>query len=155
MKKLRKPGIFNPKRKLRDRFPEAGREELADRVSYGGNPEHKRNPGDFGLAPPSIPRPDKTLCDGCGIFRKAEALELLKAGVCRGLVSAAEVKGYPKSICSVTDSGIALKVQLEDSEPTDDFIEETADHFEASPLCVHTALVNHGKLPLESLERFS
>ena len=29
--------------------------DLSERVSYGGNPEHKKNPGDFGLTPPASP----------------------------------------------------------------------------------------------------
>jgi hypothetical protein len=44
--------------------------DLASKVRYGGNPEHKRNPGDFGLQPPSCPRPDKSLCDGIGVVRE-------------------------------------------------------------------------------------
>lgn len=41
---------------------------LARRAGYGGNPAHKRNPGDFGLPPPSDPRPFKTLCDEIGVM---------------------------------------------------------------------------------------
>jgi len=29
---------------------------LSEKATYGGNPEHKRNPGDFGLSPPALPR---------------------------------------------------------------------------------------------------
>ena len=29
-------------------------EELANRAAYGGNPQHKLNPGDFGLSPPGF-----------------------------------------------------------------------------------------------------
>lgn len=54
-------------------------------LRYSGNPEHKRNPGDFGLTPPSGPRPGKTLCDQVEIYSRAEALALLKAGVRRGI----------------------------------------------------------------------
>ena len=47
---------FNPKRRLLQ--PSAEDVErlcvLAEKVVYGGNPEHKRNPGDFGLTPPSL-----------------------------------------------------------------------------------------------------
>lgn len=49
--------------------------------------DHKRSPGDFGLRPPSNPRPDATLCDDAQIFKKAEAQEILEAGIDRGLVS--------------------------------------------------------------------
>lgn len=58
---------FNPKRQLvpmealHSRLPLLS-ERILD-VRYSGNPEHKRNPGDYGLDPPSAPRPGKTLCD--------------------------------------------------------------------------------------------
>jgi len=81
-------------------------------VSYGGNPEHKRNPGDFGLTPPSAPRRDKTLCDEAGIFTRAEALRLLKAGIERGLVSAHD-SGPPQNVWAVTADGIPVEAQLE------------------------------------------
>jgi hypothetical protein len=54
----------------------AGGKRAAKRVRYGGNPEHKANPGDFELEPPSSPRPDKTLCDRTGIFERSKALAL-------------------------------------------------------------------------------
>ena len=54
---------FNPKRRL---YPEEGlrpRQQILslaiDGVRYSGNPEHKRNPGDFGLNPPSSPKGGK------------------------------------------------------------------------------------------------
>jgi hypothetical protein len=30
-------------------------DKLSERIGYGGNPEHKRNPGDFNLTPLSAP----------------------------------------------------------------------------------------------------
>lgn len=64
---------FNQKRHI-DPGPSANLlNDLVRRVRYIGSPSHKRNPGDFGLAPPAQPRPDKTLCDEAGIFRVAEA----------------------------------------------------------------------------------
>ncbi|MBF0271638.1 MAG: hypothetical protein HQL98_06225 [Magnetococcales bacterium] len=83
-----KRNSFNPKRKMRP-APQSEQDQiflnaLAARVGYGGNPEHKRNPGDFGLTPPSHPRPDKTLCDQVGIFTRAAALCLLRTGIKRG-----------------------------------------------------------------------
>lgn len=56
-------------------------------VAYGGNPEHKKNPGDFGLTPPSDPRSGKSLCDVAKIFKRKLALKLLKEGISRGLIS--------------------------------------------------------------------
>ena len=76
----------NTKRCISDDIVPEALEMLVQRVSYGGNPEHKRNPGDFGLTPPSQPRPDKSLCDDVGIFSKATAAQLLKDGIRRGVV---------------------------------------------------------------------
>ena len=96
MKSRRNP---SPKRCIRAKDPSdrAYVERLkvmADTVTYGGNPEHKRNPGDFGLDPPSLPRQGKTLCDGANIFSRADALSLLRQGIVRGLVSKQE-RGAP------------------------------------------------------------
>ena len=68
---------FNPKRRVR-RLDDNDRGQLsalAERVSYGGNPEHKKNPGDFGLTPPSGARRGKALCDELQIFAKEVALQ--------------------------------------------------------------------------------
>lgn len=111
-------GKFNPKRRLITdaQFEEkchTGLKELALAVQYGGNPEHKKNPGDFGLQPPSDPRRGKSLCDVARIFQKADALKLLQRGVRRGMVSDRESDGWPKNIWSVTEDGIPLEAQLE------------------------------------------
>jgi len=104
---------YNPKRKLQDHLPAEERKELADQVNYGGNPEHKRNPGNFGLTPPSDPRPHKTLCDDCGIFDKGIAESLLSEGVEKGTVSV-QMKGkWPQNIWAVTSAGHAVEAQLE------------------------------------------
>lgn len=91
------------------------RQALADRLCYGGNPVHKRNPGDFNLTPPSAPRPNKTLCDAADIFRRKTALGLLKAGVLKGLTSDWDSEGFPKHIWAVSDGGIALEAKLDDA----------------------------------------
>lgn len=88
-------------------------ETLAGLVGYGGNSEHKRNPGDFGLTPPSGPRPGKSLCDTVAIFSRKVAIDLLKEGARRCLISDRTVGGFPKNIWAVTDSGIAVEAQLE------------------------------------------
>jgi hypothetical protein len=111
---------FNPKRKLltpaqaQARADELGK--LADRVRYGGNPEHKKNPGDFGLTPPSDPRQGKSLCDVARIFKHAEAHQLLQAGLRNGLVSGRMAGEWPKNVWSVTVEGFALEAQLENPE---------------------------------------
>jgi hypothetical protein len=105
---------FNPKRRIRSSPVERELlEALARRVRYGGNPEHKVNPGDFGLEPPSSPRPDKTLCDGTGIFERSTALALLQEGIRRSLISVQERDGLPQNVWAVTPEGIPLEAQLE------------------------------------------
>lgn len=92
------------------------RSELVQKVSYGGNPEHKRNPGDFGLMPPAQPRADKSLCDGAGILSRESATRLLRRGIERGMISAQRRGAFPQNIWSVTDGDIALEAQLENEE---------------------------------------
>lgn len=108
---------FNPKRRMRSSEDLALQREafahLASNVHYGGNPEHKRNPGDFGLTPLSSLRPGKTLCDQVDIFSRAEALKLLRAGLKRGLVSVQERDGWPQNVWAVSDTGQPLEGQLE------------------------------------------
>ena len=107
----------NPKRRIRSTSAVSGErarlEELAGRASYGGNPEHKRNPGDFGLNPPSLPRQGKTLCDEAAIFKRSDALTLLRAGFLRGLMSVQERSGWPQNVWAVAPNGVPLEAMLE------------------------------------------
>lgn len=105
---------FNRKRRLSARAISPNvREELIERIQYGGNPEHKSNPGDFGLTPPRAPRPGKTLCDAAGIASRATADDLLREGLRRGLFSERLVDGWPQNIWAVTADGVALEAQRE------------------------------------------
>src|ERR1039457_3146407 len=108
---------FNPKRRLCPAEAlQAWQAVLFARIEnvrYSGNPEHKRNPGDFRLDPPSAPRPGKTLCDQVEIFSPAEALTLLQAGLQRGTFSAQERDGWPQNVWAVTARGEPLEAQLE------------------------------------------
>jgi hypothetical protein len=108
---------FNPKRRFASSQPsKEALKALAGKVRYGGNSAHKRNPGDFGLTPPALPRDDKSLCDTVKIFKRAEALQLLKKGVLRGMISEWDgTNGFPKNIWSVTDDGTPLEAQLENA----------------------------------------
>lgn len=105
---------FNSKRRIAAAPTDL--ERLAKRIGYGGNPEHKIDPGDFGLTPPSLPESDKSKCDWAGIARRSEALRLLRAGVRRGLVSEQRRGGYPQNVWSVTDEGYPMEAQLENRE---------------------------------------
>jgi hypothetical protein len=104
---------FNLKRRIGRLDDPDDLRRLANDVGYGGNPEHKRNPGDFGLTPPASPRPDKTLCDSVEIFQLGAALRLLRLGVERGLVSEQWRGCFPQNIWSVTDKGVPLEAELE------------------------------------------
>lgn len=114
----RRNGQFNPKRKmLKVEACDFGHlAELASQAQYGGNPEHKKNPGDFGLTPPSGPRPGKSLCDSVKIFTKQETLELLRKGIKNGLVSDRFEGQWPKNVWSVMEDETPLEAQLESVE---------------------------------------
>jgi len=115
----------NPKRKFQDPpLDDDARGELAAKIDYRGSPYHKRNPGDFGLTPPSQPHPDKTLCDGADILSRARAEQLLKLGVERGLTSQQWKGEFPRNIWAVAD-GIPLEAQLEN---------HTQGHYHGYPL---------------------
>ena len=109
----------NPKRQLQPKSNELESTSrlatLADAVTYGGNPEHKRDPGDFGLKPPSLPRQGKSLCDNAAIFLRSDAVNLLREGLRRGLVSCQQRNGWPQNIWAVTGHGLALEAMLENA----------------------------------------
>ena len=111
--------IYNPKRRIKKLSDDDLNHysDLAEKIEYGGNPEHKRNPGDFGLTPPYGPRPGKSLCDTVSVFSKKKALEYLKTGLKNGLVSEKFNGEWPKNIWSVTEDGYPLEAQLEMRKP--------------------------------------
>lgn len=110
---FKKRTSFNPKRSI-DGNPDATHlTQLEKKVRYGGNAEHKRNPGDFGLAPPLGPRPNKTLCDAANICQSAQALKLLREGIRRGLVSRQERNGFPQNIWGLSEDGIPFEAELD------------------------------------------
>jgi len=115
---MRRRHGFNPKRRIAPAGMDAvsDLEELALRARYGGNPEHKRTPADYGLTPPSRPRKGKTLCDGNGPFAKDAAMQLLKSGIAKGLISLARSGEWPQNVWAVSVSGEAFEAQLENSE---------------------------------------
>ena len=85
-----------------ERLTPAERDFLKSKARYEGSPLHKRSPGDFGLTPPSSPRPDKTLCDEAGLYLRAKADALLARAIDGGLVSeATAADGFPKRMWAV------------------------------------------------------
>lgn len=108
---------YNPKRTLAaDRPEQAELAALAKKVTYVGNPEHKRNPGDFGLTPPSAPRADKTLCDMAGIGSRSQAQSILRGGVLKGLISGQKRGDFPQNIWSVASDETPFEAQLDNQE---------------------------------------
>ena len=116
---MRRAG-YNPKRQIAPDDPLTAdqREAMAAAANYGGNPEHKRTPGDYGLTPPASPRPGKTLCDGERVILMAEATDLLKAGLRKGIVSIRRCKAgkWPQNVWAVSASGDVFEAQLENAE---------------------------------------
>jgi hypothetical protein len=106
---------YNPKRNIatQDTMTEEECADLAQRTRYGGNPEHKRNPGDYGLMPPSNPRPGKTLCDASERILKVEAERLLAEGIKKGMVSMQQRNGWPQNVWVVSSTGTVFEAQLE------------------------------------------
>lgn len=114
---MKKRKGYNPKRRIAPaaQWPEEKCRAVAGRVRYGGNPEHKSRPGDYGLVPPANPRPGKTLCDAAGEFPKARAEQSLREGLLRGIVSTQESGGWPQNIWSVAH-GEPYEAQLENND---------------------------------------
>lgn len=93
---------------------EPEREELSARCSYGGNSEHKRNPGNYNLTPPINPRPGKTLCDGLAPVLKADAERLLAEGFAKGMISEPRnAHGWPQNVWAVSENDEVFEAQLE------------------------------------------
>jgi len=109
----------NPKKRLRP-SPSSSQEKqqldaLAQTARYVGNPDHKSNPGDFGLQPPSRPRLAKSLCDTVGIFSRAEAQAILRKGIEYGCVSAQEDEGWPRVVWAVFGNSV-LEARLDNAQ---------------------------------------
>jgi len=120
---MQKRKTANPKRKVVDAHDmprlASALEMLAQKARYTGNPAHKRNPGDFGLTPPSNPRPDTTLCDATNIFQRTEAQRLLASGIRQGLISIQQRNNWPQNVWAVTDNGIPVEAMLENQQTGD------------------------------------
>jgi len=111
----RRRNTFNPKRKILSlqEWTAERRDRLLQTFAYGGNPEHKVRPGDYGLTPPCNPRPGKTLCDAEREFPRAHAESLLRQGLLRGMVSRNQHNGWPQNVWAVSESGEPFEAQLE------------------------------------------
>lgn len=113
----RPAGLYNPKRSIAPLNHLTVEElvEMAEKAVYEGHPQHKLRPNDYGLSPSHAPRPGKTLCDGGAEFPKAMAVNLLKGGLIRGIISLRSRGRWPKNVWSVLD-GEPFEAQLSDYE---------------------------------------
>lgn len=109
---------YNPKRRIAPvgTLPADQCQALSRKVTYGGNPEHKRSPGNYGLTPPAQPRPGKTLCDGVRDISRHEAIALLKAGLLKGMFNQCEPNEWPQNVWAVSTSGEVFEAHLENRE---------------------------------------
>ena len=108
---------YNPKRRIANHleFEDDALNQLAHKVKYGGNPEHKRSPGDYGLTPPASPRPGKMLCDGQRPILRPEAQTLLEAGLRKGMVSVQCRDNWPQNVWALSEAGEVFEAQLENA----------------------------------------
>lgn len=122
---------------LAEPLPHGQAETLARLVSYAGNPHHKRNPGNFGLKPPSAPRLDRSLCDDVSIFKREEATRLLREGARRSMISRTRTPNgdWPKQIWAVTDSGRVVEARI------DNQVQGSYHGYPMEPNNPHAALV--------------
>ena len=82
---------------------------MATKVTYSGNPEHKRNPGDFALTPPSAPRPDKTRAIWRVFGQNPRLCRSCVAACSTRLISVQRRGEFPQNIWAVTSEGIPFR----------------------------------------------
>ncbi len=105
----------NPKRRLVPRHEIDGDVlgRLLNEACYTGSALHKRTAADYGFLPPANPRPNKSLCDGSGrIVRLAEARDLFREGVERGMISKTGQGRFPKYVWAVGSDGRVYESKL-------------------------------------------
>jgi hypothetical protein len=113
---MKRRNKYNPKRAIDAGVDDTFVGYLLENIAYGGNPEHKRNPGDFGLQLSTDKRADYSLCDFVGILTREAALAALHEGIRRRLVSRQRRGSFPQNVWAVSESGMALEAQLENQD---------------------------------------
>jgi hypothetical protein len=127
---------------IEDRVDQAYLDHLVFSVGYGGNPEHKKDAGNFELQTSTAKRADYSLCDFVAISKRAVALDALRVGIKRRLISKQRRNGFPQNVWSLTESGVALEAQLENEtlgtyhgypmDPEDPFVPIVKAHWDAN-----------------------
>jgi hypothetical protein len=104
----------DPRRRLAvaDKFGAEARDALAQRLVYVGSALHKSKPGDYGFRPPVNPRPWKSICDGLRVVLLAEARDLLRRGILRGMFSDVSADEIPKYVWTVDPDGEAYEIKI-------------------------------------------
>lgn len=94
-------------------------ELLVGKLRYVGSSLHKLRPGDYGLVPPTNPRPSKSPCDDLRSILSHEAMELFRKGIKLGMVSEFPPGGAPKYVWAVDDDGQVYEAKTKPERETD------------------------------------
>ena len=92
-----------------------GGDELArmeTMAMYRPSPYHKSDSSAAGLQSAPTPRPDKTICDRPTSGSARNAVELLKSGFRRGMVSERRRGDWPQNVWAVDEEGVVYEAQL-------------------------------------------
>ncbi len=81
-------------------------------ATYRPSPYHKSSSLGRESGTVAVRRPDKTICDGPGSGGGREAIELLRSGFRRGMVSERRRGRWPQNVWAVDDGGIVYEAQL-------------------------------------------
>ena len=103
----------NPKRRIA-KLGYYTEQELATfaAATYRGIGHHKTRPADYGFEPPVAPRPSKSVCDDKRLVTRAEAIQLFRGGVRRGMVSTHVVGDLPKYAWALDEHGEVYEAKL-------------------------------------------
>lgn len=118
---MRRRQADNPKRRIAPpgSIPVKTLVALADRLRYVGSPLHKLHPNDYGLLPPLDPRPSKSPCDDIRPVPIAEARDLFRLGIAKGLISPLAESGVPKYVWAVDACGEVYEAKTKPERETD------------------------------------
>lgn len=83
---------------------------------YRPSPYHKPHSLSGGRRAVPAPRPDKTICDGPSARSHRNAVELLRAGFRRGMVSRQIRRGWPRNVWAVDEDRVVYEAQLSNAE---------------------------------------
>lgn len=103
----------------RDAFSDSILQNIAARMRYEGSGHHKLRPGDYHFSPPTSPRPSKSVCDDLRTVLLAEASQLFRTGIAKGMISKPGPDGLPKYVWAVDADGQAYEAKQGGTRPGD------------------------------------